>query len=208
MKVLGFILLTLGAIILYFSAFVGTSGSGLARHAPQVANLPGTLLGSALFLAGAIFIAAGQIIEVIAPDAPPAHARFSLIPEPVPAFNGATSLTDEGYQIFLARIYKIEKSNVFDRYICADKLFDTFKDAMKYAHALYSDRATETGKIGLNKFTYEVRPEYILVRAESGIARFSTLKEARLFFNANFTARREAVALAQRISEQSRSNIR
>lgn len=54
MQVFGWLLFVVGAIFLFFSGFVGSSG---------IANLPGVIFGMALLVSGSIFAAAGYVVE-------------------------------------------------------------------------------------------------------------------------------------------------
>lgn len=204
MRKFGFTLLVLGAVTVFFSAIVGVSVPGFGGPGFNVANLPGTLVGTALFIAGAVFTSAAAIVEALAAARQAPRAQGQLIPQDIPDFEGAAILSDDAYRIFLARAYRIEKSDVFDRFICADKLFDNFKDAMKYAHGLYHDRVIGTGKIGLNKFSYEIRPHRTLIQTDGGAVQFESLAVAKAFVNGYYTTKKEAEALGQLRTEQSR----
>lgn len=54
MRVIGVLMALIGAGFLLLGAFIGSAG---------VANIPGTIFGMALFIAGAIFIAADYIVD-------------------------------------------------------------------------------------------------------------------------------------------------
>lgn len=54
MRVIGVLMALIGAGFLLLGAFIGFAG---------VANIPGTIFGMALFIAGAIFIAADYIVD-------------------------------------------------------------------------------------------------------------------------------------------------
>lgn len=45
-------------------------------------------------------------------------------------------LKDDSYRIYLQRKFLIERSFVFDKIICGDKLFESLEDALDYAHQL------------------------------------------------------------------------
>lgn len=205
MKKIGFVLLAIGSVILFFAAVVGTTVSGFGGPGINVANLPGTLIGAALCITGAVFYSGGVIVEAITASAHAPRSQAHLIPKTVPDYEGEAVLSDDAYRIFLARVYGIEKSEVFGRFICADKLFENFKDAMKYAHSLYQDRIIGTGKIGLNKYSYEVRPNQTLIRTDRGTVRFDSLAAAQTFVNGFYTTKKEEEALGKMMAEQRRS---
>ena len=58
MQVFGWLLFVAGAIFLFLTGFVGSSG---------IANLPGVIFGMALLVSGSIFAAAGYVVEQLKP---------------------------------------------------------------------------------------------------------------------------------------------
>lgn len=56
MDVFGWVLFVIGASLLIVFAFIGIDGGGIA-----VGNLPGTLVGSAMMISGAVFVGCSRI---------------------------------------------------------------------------------------------------------------------------------------------------
>lgn len=63
MDVFGWILFAVGALLLALFALIGIDAGGLA-----VANLAGTLVGSAMMISGAVFVAGSRIEQALKGD--------------------------------------------------------------------------------------------------------------------------------------------
>lgn len=62
MNIFGWALFGLGSLLLFISAFVGTEvGLGIG----PMANLPGTITGSAMMISGAVFIACSKVVDAL-----------------------------------------------------------------------------------------------------------------------------------------------
>ncbi len=53
------------------------------------------------------------------------------------------SLEEDSYKLFLSGKYSIKRNDVFEKYVCADSMFDTLEDALKYADVLESAKINE-----------------------------------------------------------------
>ena len=45
-------------------------------------------------------------------------------------------LADDGYKLYLAEKYSIQRNDVFEKFVCADKMFPTLADALTHADPL------------------------------------------------------------------------
>ena len=45
-------------------------------------------------------------------------------------------LADDGYKLYLAEKYSIQRNDVFEKFVCADKMFPTLADALTHADSL------------------------------------------------------------------------
>lgn len=113
----------------------------------------------------------------------------------LPASNIWTSqrnLEDAAYKIYLADTYSIEKHDLFDKYVCKDKMFDQLQEALDYAHELDLAVANnpallkkETGRTGpQNNFSYSKYGDgsYEITHASGLSLMFESAHEAHLFF--------------------------
>lgn len=52
------------------------------------------------------------------------------------SFRGERVLSNDSYKLFLSKRYGIQKNDVFDKFVCQEKLFITIDEALEYANAL------------------------------------------------------------------------
>jgi len=51
-------------------------------------------------------------------------------------FDGSRDLNNDAYKLFLSKKYEIQKNDVFDKFVCQEKMYPTIDEDMKYAHDL------------------------------------------------------------------------
>jgi phage shock protein PspC (stress-responsive transcriptional regulator) len=107
-----------------------------------VAAIVGSLIGLAIgasvnrrtsgFFLGAFLGPIGWIIVLLLP-------RESTSESPSASLHSAPSrnLSDDGYKIWLQQHFNVTRSEVFDGYVCGDKVFPTLNDALQHAHELH-----------------------------------------------------------------------
>lgn len=120
-----------------------------------------------------------------------AAARGGL--EPAKGWEKERILEDAAYKIYLADTYRIEKHDLFDKYVCKDKMFDQLQEALNYAHEIDLEVASnpslskqEIGNMGPNKaFTYTLYRDGLceVVHASGVSLIFESRDAAFLFFN-------------------------
>ena len=108
-------------------------------------TLIGALLGSAVNRAGmgailGLFLGPiGWIIVLLLPretqqaDSSPKHDS------PMPS----ADLGDDSYRIWLGKTYNISRNELFEKYECDEKLFETLEDALQHAHKLNIENPTK-----------------------------------------------------------------
>lgn len=54
-------------------------------------------------------------------------------------FDGSRDLGNDAYKLFLSKKYDIQKNDVFDKFVCKEKMYPTIEEALIYAHDLEQD---------------------------------------------------------------------
>jgi hypothetical protein len=67
--------------------------------------------------------------------------------ETIPLFSGPESLDNDSYKIWLVRTYRIEKNDAMESFICDDRIFSSFEEAIKHAHSIEQSEWTHNGEI-------------------------------------------------------------
>ena len=60
-------------------------------------------------------------------------AEVEVIVEEV-GFDGSRDLDNDAYKLFLSKKYNIQKNDVFDKFVCQEKMYPTIAEALIYAH--------------------------------------------------------------------------
>jgi ribosomal protein L40E len=73
-------------------------------------------------------------------------------------FDGTRDLTNDAYKLFLSKKYEIQKNDVFDKFVCQEKMYPTIDEALIYAHdleqesvAIKKSKKLEDGQIECSK---------------------------------------------------------
>lgn len=53
-------------------------------------------------------------------------------------FGGERHLNNDAYKIFLSKKYDIQKNDIFDKFVCQEKMFPNIEESLAYAHDLES----------------------------------------------------------------------
>lgn len=195
MKVLGWALFGLGAVMLVASGVLGVGG---------IANISGVLIGVGLVTSGAIFASVGEVIELIGKRQ---LKPVSNIVEAETIEDSERDLSSDSYRIYLVNKYAIRQSDVFGQIVCKDRLFDKLEDAVDYAHQTdlslteeHRVRVVRRGKIGLNDLAYEeiATGEVTVTGPDGEKAKFESEKSAFKFFDAYLSKGKELAAFKQR----------
>jgi hypothetical protein len=138
-KIAGIILAILGLIGAYyyiggyfevkskFGNVFGVADETLKNYWPMMAaSIAALILG--VFL---IFKGDDQEIESITNITPLQASSITTL-----NYDGAKSLANDGYKIFLVKKYGIEKNAALDKIVSNEKLFNTIDDALAYADSL------------------------------------------------------------------------
>ena len=119
----------------------------------------GAFLGSMVdkggtgFLLGLLLGPIGWIIVLLLPresqqsddsNSSQQNLRKTRIEQPTRSSRPERDLTSDAYKIWLVETYEIKKNDVFEKYVCNEKLFETLDDALIYANSLEEEmRAKE-----------------------------------------------------------------
>ncbi len=76
--------------------------------------------------------------------------------ETIPLFSGPESLDNDSYKIWLVRTHRIEKNDAMDSFICDDRIFSSFEEAIQHAHSIEQSGWTDNGEIESNDIRSDV----------------------------------------------------
>lgn len=76
----------------------------------------------------------------------------------------APNLSDDAYRIWLGKTYHIAKNDLFEKYECDDKLFETLEEALTHAHQLNSQKlARERTRLATKNSSEPKRDDQIIL---------------------------------------------
>jgi hypothetical protein len=127
----------------------GAVGVAIASN-KNVDGLAGFLLGAFLGPIGLI------IVALLNPSraATSSEANRDSQKEPDVDFDGERSFTSDAYRLWLADRYKIQRNDVFDRFVAGNRTFETLDAALAYCYDV------ETAKFERDKLDQERAAAY------------------------------------------------
>ena len=168
MRNLGYALIGVGVVWLLIAfnmdTSVSTSGGGYYGLPDRVVNLDliarrqnHLLVASLVTLIGVLLAVFGGQLRVATENAAPAPAPVSE----EPAIE--RDLTSATYRLWLAERYRVQRNELFDKFVFDSKTYPTLDDALSAAHAVELDRAAAA----------EVKLTETEARYQENLARFT-----------------------------------
>lgn len=157
MKILGYWLIAIGVVYLFFAFNMEVSVSTASTYIPgygsvgggEVANLDlmarrqnHLIVAALITLIGTLMAIFGPSVETGGPNKPEAVQKD---------FAGERDLGSDRYRLWLVSTYGIERNEVFGRFVLGEQTFMTLTDALTHAHQLemtkISDEAAEKERL-------------------------------------------------------------
>lgn len=92
------------------------------------------------------------------------------------------NLSDDAYKIWLGKAYHIAKNDLFEKYECDDKLFETLEEALAHAHQLNSQKLAKERASLATKNSSEPKRDDQIILVSGGIV--ALLMLAAVMFSA------------------------
>ena len=135
MKVLGYWIVAIGAIYLIWAFNMDVSGNEAFGRA--IANIDRMetrqnhiIVACVVVVIGVGFSIAGHVQG--GASSPPGNKSLSR-------FQGERDLSHDSYRLFLARKHRIERNDLFDRFVTHERTFETLDEALAFVHQLESE---------------------------------------------------------------------
>lgn len=146
MKAFGYLLICIGVIYLFFAFNMDVSISTTGTYVPgygsigggDVANLDLMARRQNHLIIAALITLVGVLMAIFGPNESQAGSSVkSVSSEPVLSeFDGERNLSSDAYRLWLAKAHRIERNDVFDRFVIGEKTFDTLDAALACAHSI------------------------------------------------------------------------
>lgn len=144
MKAFGFLLTCAGVIYLFFAFNMDVSVSTTSTYVPgygsigggDVANLDLMARRQNHLIIASLMTLIGAIMAIFGPsETRPISSNNPILPESEQSnFDGEHDLSSDAYRLWLAKHHRIERNDVFDRFVMGEKTFDTLDAALAHAH--------------------------------------------------------------------------
>jgi hypothetical protein len=147
----GVFIATGGVIYLFIAFNMGVSVTVPTTYVPgygsvggdEVANLDLMARRQNHLIVAAVITLVGALMAILG-NSRKTHTEGAVSKPQLPAkqsFTGERDLTNDGYRLWLARTYSIERNQVFDCFILDEQTFETLDKALLYAHNLETEKA-------------------------------------------------------------------
>jgi hypothetical protein len=146
MKVFGSILICVGVIYLLIAFNMNVSVSTSSTYVPgygsigggDVANLDLMAQRQNHLIVAALITLVGAMMTIFGKDESEPRTVNDTVPSaPTPLdFVGERDLSSDSYRLWLAKHHKIDRNEVFDRFILGERSFSTLDEALAHAHGL------------------------------------------------------------------------
>lgn len=144
MKAFGYLLIGIGVIYLFFAFNMDVSISTTGTYVPgygsigggDVANLDLMARRQNHLIIAALITLVGVLMAIFGPqERQAATLGQSISAAPVQLeFDGERDISSDAYRLWLAKAHRIERNDIFDRFVMGEKTFNTLDDALAHAH--------------------------------------------------------------------------
>jgi hypothetical protein len=151
MKVFGYFLIGIGVVYLLIAFNMDVSVSTSSTYVPgygaigggSVANLNLMAQRQNHLLVAGLITLIGALMAIFGKDQGRSNGTESSdrsMVLPSANFNGEHDLASDGYRLWLARHYQIERNEVFNRFVLGEQTFENLDNALVHAHALEMEK--------------------------------------------------------------------
>lgn len=144
MRIFGFWLIGIGIIYLLIAFNMDVSVSAPSTYVPgygsigggDVANLDLMARRQNHLIVAALITLIGALMAIFGKDGTEERATANSMSQAQTEedFDGDPDISSDAYRLWLAKHYRIERNDVFDRFVLGEQTFDTLKDALTHAH--------------------------------------------------------------------------
>ena len=144
MRAFGYLLIGIGVIYLFFAFNMDVSISTTGTYVPgygsigggNVANLDLMARRQNHLIIAALITLVGVLMAIFGPNECQAAAlgqSVSAAPSQL-EFDGERDISSDAYRLWLSKAHKIERNDVFDRFVIGEKTFNNLDEALAHAH--------------------------------------------------------------------------